>query len=111
MPPKENLIKDLDWISGHISGRIWTISIGVMAFTLTFIVESTGNPVNPFLRPAQVIGSSVCALVAVLFDLLQYLAGYRLSVDLLNRWRNRASTKNRSTTAPRGSKFASLATG
>lgn len=80
MPSKDDLIEELNWISDRVSERVWTISIGVLVFCLTFVVESIGAQ-DAFLEPRQVVAPIVLALSAVVFDLLQYLTAYKLSRD------------------------------
>ena len=79
-----DIIKDLDWISNRISERVWTISVGVLAFCLTFIVESISATGEPFLKPVQVIGPMILALISLICDLVQYMAAYTLSRQLLS---------------------------
>ena len=85
MPSKADLINDLDWITNRISDRVWVTSVGVLSFCLAFIVESIGAEKEGFLLPVQVIAPIVLALAALVFDLLQYLAGYKVSRDLLTK--------------------------
>ena len=83
MPSQSELHEDLNWLSERISNRNWTISIGVMAFCITFIVESAGSQQAPFLDPKQVVGPIVLALLSLVFDIMQYIAAYSLSHGLL----------------------------
>ena len=74
MPIKADVIKSLDWVTERISNRVWTVSIGVLATALVYIIESTKIDGTPFLLPQQVAGPAVVALLALLSDLIQYIA-------------------------------------
>ena len=85
MPDKATLINDLDWISERISNRLWTISVGVLAFCFAFVVEAAAAQGVPFLAPIKVVPPIILTLVAMICDLAQYVAGYNLNVRLLER--------------------------
>lgn len=76
VPSKTDVQKELTSLSGRVSERLWTISVGVLAFCITFILEAAGKEHSPFVEPRQVIGPIILALLALVFDLVQYLAGY-----------------------------------
>lgn len=80
---RAHLIEDLNWISDRVSGRVWTICVGVLAFCVTFVIQSIEAEEKVFLEPESVIGPMVLALLALLFDLIQYIAAYRLTYGLL----------------------------
>ena len=71
-------------MSGRISERLWTISVGVLVFCVTFILDAAGKQHSPFLETRHVIGPIILALSALVLDLVQYVAGYILNKLLLN---------------------------
>lgn len=91
MPSKDDVLKDLASLSGRISDRLWTVSVGVLAFCITFILEAAGREHSPFLQPVQVIGPIILALSALVLDLVQYVAGYILNKLVLNEMETEGS--------------------
>ncbi len=85
MPTKADVIKSLDWVTERISNRVWTISVGVLATALAFIIESTKNDGTPFLLPRQVAGPAAVALLALVSDLIQYIAANAQDTALLRK--------------------------
>lgn len=89
MPNRDEVIKAIDFLSGTVSQRIWTVSVGVLVFCLTFIVESISVATEAFLKPVQVVGPIVFALLSLLADLIQYIAGYLLNREMLQTMEQR----------------------
>ena len=85
MPTKTDVIKNLDWVTERVSNRVWSVSVGVLATALAYIIESTKQDGTPFLLPQQVVGPAVVALLALIFDLLQYIAANSQDRALLRR--------------------------
>ncbi len=83
MPTKSKLMEDLDWLTERVSNRVWTISVGVLATCLTYIIESLKADGVPFLHPQQVTMPMALALLALVFDLMQYFAAIKQSGALL----------------------------
>ncbi|MFO7854517.1 MAG: hypothetical protein R6V44_04750 [Paracoccaceae bacterium] len=82
MPDKATVIENLDRHTGRLSDRVWSVSVGVIAVSMTYVVESAANR-EPFLTPAEVAPAAGLALLALLADLLQYLAAIRQNLGLL----------------------------
>jgi len=82
MPDKATVIANLDRHTGRLSDRVWSVSVGVIAVSMTYVVESAANR-EPFLTPAEVAPAAGLALLALLADLLQYLAAIRRNLGLL----------------------------
>ena len=85
MPKKAEVIENLNWVTERISDRVWTISVGVIAVSLTYIVESASGTATPFLTPRQVAIPAALALLALVCDLAQYMAANRQNLELLRR--------------------------
>lgn len=83
MPTKSDLIDNLNWTTERLSSRVWSIAVGVLATCLAYIIESTKKNGEPFLSPVDVAMPAGIALIALLLDLLQYVAANRQSLALL----------------------------
>ena len=85
MPTIKEAIEDLNWQTERLSNRVWTICAGVIALSLTYIVESMKTDGVPFLLPRQVAIPAAIALAALFLDLLQYFAADQQTRSLLAR--------------------------
>jgi hypothetical protein len=85
MPTKQEVIDGIKWSTTRISDRVWTISVGVVAMSLGYIVESAAQGSEPFLEPRQVAVPAGLALLAMCADLVQYSAATRQDLELLRR--------------------------
>ena len=85
MPTKQEVIENLNWTTARVSDRVWTISVGVLAVSLSYIIESTSEDGAPFLEPRQVAIPAALALLALCSDLVQYVAANRQNLELLRR--------------------------
>jgi len=85
MPSKADLIATLDWTTERMSNRVWALSAGVLATSLTYIIESTKKDGVPFLEPRYAGLPAVLALIAMGADLAQYYAASRQNIGLLDR--------------------------
>ena len=85
MPSRDELIDTLNWTTERLSNRVWSVSLGVLATTFAYIVESSRSDGEPFLLPAQVAGPAALALLALLCDLLQYYVAQRQEIALLKQ--------------------------
>lgn len=83
MPTKEDVIENLDSLTERISNRVWTISVGVLATSLAYIIEGAKKEGEPFLEPYLVAGPVAVAILALTADLLQYLAAIQQNVKML----------------------------
>ena len=85
MPTKQEVIENLNWTTARVSDRVWTISVGTLAASLSYIIESASADGAPFLEPRAVAFPAVLALLALCADLAQYVAADRQNVALLRR--------------------------
>ena len=85
MPTKQEVIENLNWTTARVSDRVWTISVGTLAASLSYIIESTSADGAPFLEPREVAMPAVLALLALCADLAQYVAAHRQNVALLRK--------------------------
>ena len=78
---KDKIVEELGVLSDKISTVVRTTAIGLLAVGWGFIVA----PSERFrLHPAAVLAIIVCALLGLMLDWLQYLAGY---VNTYSRFR------------------------
>ncbi len=91
MPKKDKVIENLDWTTERLSNRVWSISVGVLATCLAYIVESTKTDADAFLEPEVIAVPACLAIISLLFDLLQYFAANRQSLSLLKEIETRGA--------------------
>ena len=87
MPNKQKVIENLERSTQRISDRVWTVAVGVLVFSLTFILEHVVKmPTEPrFIAIAWLIAAMILAIACLIFDLLQYIAGYYMNLRLLDK--------------------------
>lgn len=78
MPSREQIVAELNYLSETISGKVWTIAVGVLAFCWAFLVNQQGPIDAGALLPAVAL-----ALLALFMDMAQYLAGLLYNRRLL----------------------------
>jgi hypothetical protein len=88
VPNKNDLIKELDWVTEKISSQVWTLNLGTMATTWSLLIAS-GLPqeLRLQLRGALVI-LSFCVL-ALICELGQYLCAYKNALNIQESMRRR----------------------
>jgi hypothetical protein len=84
MPTKQEVIENLNWTTARVSDRVWTISVGVIGVSMSYIIEASSEG-EPFLAPERVAIPAGLALIALCLDLVQYVAAHRQNMDLLRR--------------------------
>lgn len=84
MPTSDDLIEALGRSSETITQRVWAGSAGVLAFSISFIIEG-GGAGAPFLPPEKVVGPAMMAMGALLIDFVQHLSAYAMELGLLRR--------------------------
>lgn len=84
MPTKQKVVENLDWVTERISNRVWTISLAVLATCLGYLIESSKNE-DAFLASHSVVIPAAFALLALVFDLLQYFSANRQNLVLLRK--------------------------
>jgi hypothetical protein len=83
MRTKEDLLKDLDWLTDKISSQVWTLNLGTLATTWSLLIAA-GNVEKLRIGGANAIPIMGLCILAMLCELIQYLAGYanaRLILD------------------------------
>ncbi|MEL6207231.1 MAG: hypothetical protein AAFR47_18220 [Pseudomonadota bacterium] len=85
MPSRDEVIETLNWTTERLSNRVWSVSLGVLATSFAYIVESSRSDGEPFLEPSEVAGPAAVALLSLLADLLQYYVAQRQELRLLRR--------------------------
>ena len=77
MASKAEILKELDFVTDKLSAQVRTIALGVLVFSWGLIVGESRLAEN--LRQGLVwhsVGVGAAAIIVMLFDFLQYLAGY-----------------------------------
>lgn len=93
MPSKQTVISNLDWLTERLSNRIWTVSVGVLATCLAYVIESIKKDGAPFLLPEQVAIPAAIALSSLIFDVLQYYAATQQNIVHLKQMEKASVTE------------------
>jgi hypothetical protein len=84
MLPKAKLVENLDWLTEKISSQVWTLNLGTLATTWSLLIAA--GSVGKFkIAPVNAIPIMALCIVSMLFELGQYLAGYRDAKSILDR--------------------------
>lgn len=76
-----HLENDLKTLSDRLSQKVWTVSLGVITFSAAFIL-SNDTDTKPLLETSDVIAPTLLCIIALIFDLWQYIVGYLYSYKL-----------------------------
>lgn len=81
----DSILQDLDDTSARIGEITRTISLSVLALVWLFIAGGNGSPVLP-VKPSSglLLLSGLLALLSLLSDYFQYVAGYANTKDVLS---------------------------
>jgi hypothetical protein len=79
MPTQEKAIEELGALSGQVSERTRTIAGGIIAIWWALLVGDSSDRLSDKLQ-AALIAPVVLAGSALLFDFLQYLSGYLMTL-------------------------------
>jgi hypothetical protein len=77
MASKTDILKELAFVTDRLSTQVRSVALGVLAFSWGLIVSD--SRVAQDLRELLIknlVGIGAAAIVVMLFDFLQYLAGY-----------------------------------
>src|SRR5437016_144779 len=84
MATKDKILDDLNFVTDRISTQVRTLALGVLGFVWGIIIsdsqiaKSIAQPLN-----AQLLGIAGGALLTMLLDFLQYVAGYVNTASVL----------------------------
>lgn len=84
MATKEKIIDDLNFVTDRLSTQVRTLALGVLTFVWGIIIsdselaKSIAQPLN-----SQLLGIAGGAILTMLLDFLQYVAGYLNTARLL----------------------------
>ena len=84
MQTKEDLVKELNWLTDKISSQVWTLNLGTLATTWSLLIAA-GSVEKLRIGPGNAIPIMFFCIVAMLFELGQYLAGYFNAKSILDR--------------------------
>jgi CDP-diglyceride synthetase len=71
MATKDDLIKELNWITEKISSLVWTLNVGALGTTWSLLIANRFTFRNA-------IWIFVPSILSILCEIGQYLSGYRL---------------------------------
>jgi hypothetical protein len=77
MPTRQELYKELDWVTEKISSQIWTLNLGTLGTTWALLITSS-IPEKfrlTFAEARWIFLASVCALLC---EMGQYLSAYKM---------------------------------
>jgi len=81
MQSKESLTTQLDWITDKISSRVWTLNVGTLGTTWSLLIAAMNIPESLRFTTTNSLPMFVLCGLAMMCDLVQYLAGFAY-----NRW-------------------------
>jgi hypothetical protein len=91
--PIQRVYDDLDFVTDRISAQVRTIAIGVLALAWLFLAGGKDTPSLGLQHQTKpLLGVAALAIVALLCDYLQYLAGY-LATNAVRTAAERANRK------------------
>jgi hypothetical protein len=78
MPSKAEIIKELDFVTDTLSKQVRTTALGTLVFAWGLLVgESAAARSIAGQVQWHLVGVGAVSILAMLFDFLQYVAGYR----------------------------------
>lgn len=77
---REKLEEELDWLSNRISDRIWTVNVGILAFSLGFVLKAASDDNQGFIYPNDVLAPITLSLLSLCADIIQYICGLAQNV-------------------------------
>jgi hypothetical protein len=81
MATKEDLVKELNWVTEKISSQVWTLNLGTLGTTWSLLIAS-GLPANIRFTTRDAIWIFVLSLLSLLCEMAQYLSGFFLAKRL-----------------------------
>jgi hypothetical protein len=75
MRNKKDLVEELNWLTDKISSQVWTLNLGTLATTWSLLIAA-GNVEKLRIGGANAIPIMGLCILAMLCELVQYLAGY-----------------------------------
>lgn len=94
MATKDKILDDLDFVSDRISTQVRLLGLGVLAFVWGIII-SDSQVAKSIIQPlsSQLLGIAGGALLTLLLDFLQYIAGYLNTASVLNKMEKQKATE------------------
>jgi hypothetical protein len=92
MRNKETLLEELDWLADKISSQVWTLNLGTLATTWSLLIAA-GSVEKLRIGSANAIPIMGLCILAMLSDLIQYLAGYANARFILGDLENSGRTE------------------
>jgi hypothetical protein len=85
MASQKEILDELAVLSDRISTQVRTVALSVIATVWLFVVGGKDAPLLPHSPDKSwLLAAGALCLLALLFDYLQYLAGYKCASALLN---------------------------
>ena len=83
MAPKDDLLKELSWVTDKISTLLWTINLSTLGTTWTLLLGAPSVPDKLKLPSGAAIPILACCIASMVCELGQYLAAYYNNVRAL----------------------------
>jgi hypothetical protein len=77
MRSKDKLLEDLDWLTDKISSAVWKLSVGTLGTTWSLLIASGSIPERLRFGNREAYPILLLCILAMMFDMIQYLAAYR----------------------------------
>jgi hypothetical protein len=82
---KNKIIEELNFLTEKLSSLTWTINLGVLGTTWSLLIASGTVPQTVRLQTGEAIPILSLCLLALLFEMFQYLSGYATNRQALTR--------------------------
>jgi hypothetical protein len=77
MRSKDKLLEDLNWLTDKISSEAWKLNIGTLGTTWSLLIASGSIPERLRFGNREAYPILLLCILAMMFDMIQYLAAYR----------------------------------
>src|ERR1700681_4285530 len=77
MRSKDKLLEDLNWLTDKISSEAWKLNIGTWGTTWSLLIASGSIPERLRFGNREAYPILLLCILAMMFDMIQYLAAYR----------------------------------
>lgn len=84
MAKKEDLLKDLDWVTEKISSQVWILNLGTLGTTWSLLITTT-IPDKLKITFVEARWIFVSCIAALLCEMGQYLASYIMYFGILKK--------------------------
>ena len=76
MATKEDVLKELNWVTEKISSLVWTVNLSTLATTWSLLIGSASIPTQYRLQRGEAEPILLCSLLALICEMSQFVAAY-----------------------------------